>query len=684
MIQKSAMTLFEIVVSLGLVASAFLIVISAIPVGQRLQEKARFQLYASAKAVDLISSFNTLAPNDVRVAVTSNIGPWEAHANYRPSTFDLEQRLSNQVNGLIPLPLEIARRLDSDNDEIQRLLAAGGKLFYPSPKPTTSLSNYQSNPIPPSEARRMIVGIVGDAQSGQVPSFPNRQWPQYSPYPGPPNTGMGFNAHFTALDPLLITVEGRTDWGDHPNSTTDLNPAIVTVPTQSGDKGLENFGSDTAAGAYWYSPSARQGWTQPTRERALRYFALAYWYADEKALPALWLDGGRATPADVDQFLNQDPVVRALQTTAIRILAHAAMILTRYDLATTLETTGVLIPTFTFVTTPSGATRPLPSGKWVTLDMIRNWHENCLDVAMAYASRYPYDWGAPRPYNRPLAWDSPLLQWDLWPGNTAEKCLGQITFSEAAPGAAGAVSAEQWKVLTPQPIENGICPDMPSFSMVGSAAATATRFNLTNRFEPSERCRQLVFWAVDWQSYEDFESAPSSPVDSSRYFLNKPGNPGDPNRWLQRMEGAKNINPDGKSAERPSYRNPERKLLFLDRPENYMIGHYPKITVDPGESIFMGDYIFGEEKRFDSWWNWSIPDCGNGDPTRRCNTPIKSNGTVDVRTGTSGSIFSGLCGADRNGNGQFDRGLRPSTQRLRATTIARFIVYDPRLPLRLR
>src|SRR5260221_2019677 len=41
---------------------------------------------------------------------------------------------------------------------------------------------------------------------------------------------------------------------------------------------------------------------------------------------------------------------------------------------------------------------------------------------------------------------------------------------------------------------------------------------LTAPFAPAERCRQIVFWAVDWQSYEDFETAPSAPVDASKYL----------------------------------------------------------------------------------------------------------------------------------------------------------------------
>ena len=40
---------------------------------------------------------------------------------------------------------------------------------------------------------------------------------------------------------------------------------------------------------------------------------------------------------------------------------------------------------------------------------------------------------------------------------------------------------------------------------------------LTKPFKPYQRCRQIVFWAVDWQSYVDVETAPSASVDAGYY-----------------------------------------------------------------------------------------------------------------------------------------------------------------------
>ena len=47
-------------------------------------------------------------------------------------------------------------------------------------------------------------------------------------------------------------------------------------------------------------------------------------------------------------------------------------------------------------------------------------------------------------------------------------------------------------------------------------------------------------------------------------------------------------------------------------------------------------------------------------------------------------IFNGRNGADRNGNGRYDRGNIPSSVRLRAVTVARFNYYDLRVPAVIR
>jgi hypothetical protein len=47
-----------------------------------------------------------------------------------------------------------------------------------------------------------------------------------------------------------------------------------------------------------------------------------------------------------------------------------------------------------------------------------------------------------------------------------------------------------------------------------------------------------------------------------------------------------------------------------------------------------------------------------------------------VRPIGGGGAF-GIWGADRNGNGRFDKGAIRPGQRLRAIEVARFVIYDP-------
>jgi hypothetical protein len=136
-------------------------------------------------------------------------------------------------------------------------------------------------------------------------------------------------------------------------------------------------------------------------------------------------------------------------------------------------------------------------------------------------------------------------------------------------------------------------------------------FNLTNPFEPMERCRQLVFWAVDWKSYEDAETAPSAPQDASRTPYDSDGN-------FAYNAGAHKFN------------NPERYFTFQDNSRSSLANR------------------------------------------------SSSNNATDR------AIYLGLWGADRNGNGRLDVGTVPSSVRMRATMVARFNFYQPRVWAGLR
>jgi hypothetical protein len=164
-----------------------------------------------------------------------------------------------------------------------------------------------------------------------------------------------------------------------------------------------------------------------------------------------------------------------------------------------------------------------------------------------------------------------------------------------------------------------------------------SRSTLTKSFKAAERCRQIVFWAVDWQSYEDCETAPGAPVDASKYPMPGPLKDRD---FENRMNFV-----DFRDEQLYSFRNPEKVLSFRSDVS----------TLKTGDSV---ETIIGYNRMGDQW------DRGTGTEERK--------------------RFSGLYGADRNFNRKLDRGQVPRSVRLKATTVARFNYYDPRLPMTIR
>ena len=55
------------------------------------------------------------------------------------------------------------------------------------------------------------------------------------------------------------------------------------------------------------------------------------------------------------------------------------------------------------------------------VEFARKVHEMCIRWAVAYASENPYDWGAPRPANRPTMMDQPLAMFDIFAASGAAR-----------------------------------------------------------------------------------------------------------------------------------------------------------------------------------------------------------------------------------------------------------------------
>jgi hypothetical protein len=321
---------------------------------------------------------------------------------------------------------------------------------------------------------------------------------------------------------------------------------------------------------------------------------------------------------------------RYLEVNALRFLAHAAACLLHFG---------------------SGSSRGLVISQ-ATVDVL---HENCMRLGMKFQASYPYDWGSPRPIQRALMMDHPLIEYDL----------GSPLLSGTIFGAG--VAAQQWKPVSAQPIVHaGVNMDYPSLtSFVPSppsldpAAGTSiwgdpAHFTLTAPFEPAERCRQIVFWAVDWQSYEDFETAPSAPVDASKYPKGAPY----PGRTFAGLMTAIGF----ADSHQYVYRNPEKPILFNTDMSNLPTGTRAPYPIPPPGSSTPVVSVPGQIGNDND--NPSPPDQGNG--------------------AAATDLFSGRWGADRNRNSLLDRGPVPKSVRMRATLVARFNYYDPRVPALLR
>nr|MBA3846567.1 hypothetical protein [Planctomycetota bacterium] len=331
---------------------------------------------------------------------------------------------------------------------------------------------------------------------------------------------------------------------------------------------------------------------------------------------------GATTPPRRD-FLAQP---RWHQVNAMRFLAHAGLCLTRWKTLAELggqpSGTGLTIPSVTIDGTASPAID-------VTHDLIRFYHDSCLAMAQRYAAEDPYDWGAPRLMQHALMTDHPLLQWDLFTPPSSGSISGEPS-----------VSGAQWRPLSASPVTNiGVSMSYPAAPIPAAIWGDQAHFTLLDEFTLAERCRELVFWAVDWQAYEDCELCPSEAVDASRYNFAAPL-PG--LSFAARMSFLKWSDPH-----LYAFRNPEKNQAFFARVDDRANG--ASIS-----DVLLGSYFAST----------TANDQGASLAARQC--------------------FTGRWGADRDFDGVLDRGPVPRSVRLRAVTIGRFLFYDPRLPLVLR
>jgi hypothetical protein len=442
----------------------------------------------------------------------------------------------------------------------------------------------------------------------------------------------------------------------------------------------------------------------------LRYVAATVWYANRKGIKLDPSDGTKnpyapyTTTREYAPYTSITVADRWKEVQAFRFLAHATTCLTGWysynkpppavvvppAVAPVLETedlgnTGVPIPG---VTIPQVSWDSVPSQAIkITHKMIQYYHERAHFLINNFTASYPYDWAVPRSLNRPTMMDFPLMQCDLFtPPLPVGMPTDPIYNNDSTPshsnswdyifGRSATDKPQQWRALSAQPIRNvGVSISHPTNKIDATMSAPGStylgtshfgnidHFNLTAPFEAAERCRQIIFWSVDWQSYEDFETAPSAPIDASKYPLQAPGSDGNTATipWLKRLtkssEGIMNFN--RMIGEFWSYRNPERELNYFPigsdaQPPNGFLS-LATGTDMTSRTIQRSSEVAGNSMNKDL-----------------------EGATLSLQ------VFSGLYGADRNFNHKLDRGPVPKSVRLRAVEIARFNFYDPRVQVTTR
>ncbi len=191
-------------------------------------------------------------------------------------------------------------------------------------------------------------------------------------------------------------------------------------------------------------------------------------------------------------------------------------------------------------------------------------------------------------------------------------------------------------------------------------------------FEVADRCRQLVFWVVDWKSYEDSETTPSDPVDLS-------------------LAPMRLVGDNGKMSARPTANplrgqfNPERNLCWLSQARDRTVA---RPMADRATQVVTDSNGF--------WWQFDarqgeglqcMPVSGFSANTRGSALAGLSPTSNDDSGDCGGAWFyanMGRFGADRDGSGGLTRNTFPASQRMRAREVARFVYYDPVMPLSTR
>ncbi len=502
---RQAFTLFEIAISLALMAIGVTTTLLLLPMMLRAQQHARLETIAATVALQITS----MAKNPETAFWAQSLEAEKAWQNpTHMDAFDLERFMEGeaQANSPLagfespakplfnPLPPAIARRLDAENDEIAQILNQGGRLYYLPP----DISNGGIGPGPgktfsvPREGQQLVFGVVGLAQQNCLLNHPSRAWPMHDFWPSPPIV-------FDAFDGWNVEMaDAKVNW---PN-------ALLTDAQAFCD-------------AVAYNSPARNAGTAPAALDAA--FLLARTFA-EKACAMPGPDGQTIPMIAVGGF-NAPVMPPALAN-------PEATPWTAKDQPTPYQVIALRWLAFAAARRAGAQTTPDNYGAFAVA---------CHDAGLAWQQRYAAmdacDWGAVRAFQQAGAMDFPLLQYDFFApalisgaAEDAKDFSWLVSSPRKVNNSGRAWGMYGWVVNTTTPtISTNIIGGRDYGNHAGIESAWSagpsinSHFTLCDRFAPAERARQLVAWTVDWQSYEDFEETPCAPMDAKQSIFDSRG-----------------------------------------------------------------------------------------------------------------------------------------------------------------
>ena len=759
---RRGVTLFEVMLSMLIMAIAVLSVALMLPAGLKAQEGGRFKAIAAVTAYNLINLAEHNRAVFFRMKIESNLPYGTPLITNEPGKWDMERILASSYwtrSAIIPMPPEIARRLDSADDEISKILDAGGQVYFPSPLPA-GLGDFEGSTRKDGasislvdeeiayafdgfeEAGRLVIGFIGHAQQNALPSHPLTAAPYREWYPSPPATHV--RNHTTPegdlsdmllddpIDPNDDDAESLMDFMNRGSIDlamwkmwSDRDPTADWGDFQKMLRGFADYSvsPDPDSGAFFagaHYELSRGRATDPDltapdlwdgdkgdfdnkylREDVEKWYDLCLEFLNEQ----LSDDGDTAfNPASAATNIENTLTLHfgpnghpnARQVNAIRYLAAAAMWRTRTD-----RIDSAAEPEFGWQDDGAGtvtygpradadAAQSMPLAAPVPdYAMYTAIHEHALRWAADYAEHYPYDWGAPRMYNRAVMMDNPLLQLDLFDGADNWSAAGDNVLNQADDPSRRAGYSPVYRIIAPkgctlhqggnQLVEASKLPtiwtdvavrrnDIPTnyygnwdthennyeivYDRISSSWGRSEHFNLHSKFNAAERCRQMVIWAVDWQQYEDAETTPGVVSDASYYIYDA----------------------------RQTWRG------FADNGSNYTMPYYRHRALgNLGMLGPLGQPLLWKAAPLDADgnlnWTGAEVEGGGGFFIKKLMRGAVTRGWRDADNLIGGGFMGtwlGQHGLDANGNGVIDRGTVPKSMRMRATVVARFNFYDQR------